>query len=384
MTIKSRYLAIKFSRGVKYVIFATNLIALCLLFFSTKAQTIPPSQYIIFSYLGMGFPLLLILNIIYLLIWIIFLRWKYVIVSLLGMACSYNAISTYVPMHSPDKSIPDHCIKFLTYNVRGFNWLTGDGARSNPILEYIANSGADIICMQEFAVEEKKNKDKLISLDEFDDIMADYPYRTVIRLGDTDDSCIYGLACYSKFPIMKVARVPIVSAFNGSAMYEIKIGRKSLTIVNNHLESNRITAEDKQLFKDLVVNKNRDKLDAVAYSIQQRLGPAFRTREQQANIIASCIEQQRNETHGMIVCGDFNDPPISYSYSTIKGNMLDSFKNTGRGMGITYHENGFLFRIDYIMHTHNIDSFNSYVDNVDYSDHYPLYSYLQVEYIGYK
>lgn len=61
---------------------------------------------------------------------------------------------------------------------------------------------------------------------------------------------MYGLACYSKYPIERVARVPIESAFNGSAMYEIKIGKKYITIVNNHLESNRLTAEDKELYKE--------------------------------------------------------------------------------------------------------------------------------------
>jgi len=380
MGIKFKHLTIA-GKGILYVIFATNIIALILLFLSTRAQSIPPSQFMIISFLGMGFPVLLLINIIYIVVWIVLLRWKFVIVGLLGLAVNWSAISIYVPLHSKNKEIPESCLKFMTYNVRGFNWLTGDEARSNPILEYIAGSGADIICLQEFAVEENKNSRKIISLAEFDDVMEDYPYRTIIRLGDTDDSCIYGLACYSKYPILKVARVPVESAFNGSAMYEIKIGRKTITIVNNHLETNHITSEDKQLYKELVVQKSREKLDEVAYSVQQRLAPAFFTREKQANIIHACIEKQRPNTNAMIVCGDFNDPPMSYAYSKIRGDLVDSFNATGKGMGITYHENGFFFRIDYIMHTPNIKSYNSYIDKVKYSDHYPLYSYLFVDYI---
>lgn len=380
MNVGVKHLGIA-GKGILYFIFATNIIALVLLFLSTRAQTVAPSQYVFISFLGMGFPILLLVNIAYITFWIIFLRWKFILISLLGLAISWNAISIYVPMHSKIEDIPESCLKFMTYNVRGFNWLTGDDARSNPILEYIANSGADIVCLQEFAVETKKNKKKIISLSEFDDVMEAYPYRTVIRLGDTDDSCIYGLACYSKYPIMKVARVPVESAFNGSAMYEIKIGRRTITIVNNHLETNHITSEDKQLYKELVVEKNKEKLDEVAYSVQQRLIPAFITREKQANIIRSCIDQQRPNTSAMIVCGDFNDPPMSYAYGKIKGDLIDSFSAAGKGMGITYHENGFYFRIDYIMHTPNIKSYNSFVDKVKYSDHYPLYSYLFVDYI---
>ncbi|MDR1809492.1 MAG: endonuclease/exonuclease/phosphatase family protein, partial [Prevotella sp.] len=84
-------------------------------------------------------------------------------------------------------------------------------------------------------------------------------------------------------------------------------------------------------------------------------------------------------THAMIICGDFNDTPFSYAYQTIRGNFVDSFKETGNGFGFTYHENAMLMRIDYIMHTKNIVSFNCEVGNVKYSDHYPIWSYLSLK-----
>ncbi|GAB6013300.1 endonuclease/exonuclease/phosphatase family protein [Viscerimonas tarda] len=379
MTFKAKYLAIKFSKGLKYTVFATNLVAILLLLLAAKSPDTAPSSLIYISYLGLGFPVLLALNIAYLLLWIVFWRWKYIVVQVVALAFCWNAILTYLPIHEKTALIPADCIKVMSYNVRGFDWLEGDTARKNPILEYMATSNADIICLQEFAVEEKKRRKKIISLDEFDDIMSDYPYRTVIRLGDTDNSTIYGLACYSKFPIHKVARIPIESAFNGSAMYEIRIGKKRITIVNNHLESNRITAEDKQLFKELVLRKNGEMIDDMARTVQLRMEPAFLAREAQANIIAAHIKKQRENTHAMIVCGDFNDTPLSYAYQTIKGNFTDSFKTTGKGLGITYHENGILLRIDYIIHTQNIQSYNCEVGHVKYSDHYPIWSYLSLE-----
>ncbi|HCO67900.1 MAG TPA: hypothetical protein DIT04_09140, partial [Dysgonomonas sp.] len=301
--------------------------------------------------------------------------------QLFAFVLCLSGINAYIPWNKKTEPIPDDCIKLMSYNVRGFDWLTGDTARQNPILEYIANSGADIICMQEFAVEEKKRRNKIISLAEFDDIMKDYPYRAIVRLGDTKNSVIYGLACYSKFPIYKMGRIPIESAFNGSAMYEIRVGEKKrkLTVVNNHLESNRITAEDKQLYKEFVVNPNREKIDDVARNIQLRMAPAFLTREQQSDIISAHIRKQREETDAMIVCGDFNDTPLSYAYKTIKGNMIDSYQLTGKGIGVTYHENNILLRIDYIMHTMNIKSYNCTVGKVRYSDHYPIWTYISLK-----
>jgi endonuclease/exonuclease/phosphatase family metal-dependent hydrolase len=379
MLLKIKRLYVNLSKGVKYTLFAVDLVFMLLLLGATKAVDVPPSTFVPIAYLGLGFPVLLLFNLFFLLLWIVCLRWKYIVVQLVILVFSWNTITLYFPFHSKTDTLPNNCLKVLSYNVRGFDWLTGEDARKNPILEYIASSNADIICLQEFAVEEKKHKNKILSLDEFDDIMADYPYRTVVRLGDMNISTIYGLACYSKYPIHKMARVPIESAFNGSAMYEIRIGKKRIVVVNNHLESNRITAEDKQLYKEVVLRKNGQIIDEAVRRLELRMSPAFYTREAQANIISSLIKQQRVHTDAMIVCGDFNDTPLSYAYQTIKGNFIDSYANTGKGFGFTYHENSIMMRIDYIMHTQNITSYNSEVGDVKYSDHYPIWSYLSLE-----
>lgn len=376
MIIKGKHLAIHVGRGFKYTIWTINIVLMILLILSTYAQIVSPLDFVFISYLGLGFPLLLIANIAYLLLWIVFFKWKFVLLQIVALVFCWPSIDTYIPINSPVDSVPEKAFKVMSYNVRGFDWLVGEEARNNPIFPYIANSGADIVCMQEFAVDTHKDKKKIISLQEFDDIMEKYPYRTIIRLGDTISSTMYGLACYSKFPIERVARVPIESAFNGSAMYEIKIGKKYITIVNNHLESNRLTAEDKELYKELVVDQRRDKLGAVTQNIRSHLDPAFKTRAIQANIIADCIRQQRGKTDAMIICGDFNEPPISYAYETIKGNFLDAYKYTGSGIGITYHQDGFFFRIDYIMHSLNLQAYNCTVGTVKYSDHYPIWAWI--------
>lgn len=370
---------IKISKGLKYTIFATNIIAIILLILSTQAHKINPSSFVFIAYLGIGFPFLFVLNLLYLILWIITFRWKYILIQIIAFLFCIDSISTYFAFHEKTQNIPENTFTLMTYNVRGFDWLTGKEARENPVLDYLANSNADIICMQEFAVEKWQNRDKIISLSEFDNIMSDYPYRTIIRLGDTIGSTIYGLACYSKFPIRKVGRIPLDSYFNGSGMYEIKIKDDDVVIVNNHLESNRITAEDKQLFKQLVEKKDKSKLNDAVESVFKRLDPAFKTRGLQADIISRCIEIQEKRTPYMIVVGDFNDTPMSYAYAKIKGKLVDSFNATGKGMGITYHEDGFLFRIDYILYTPNIKSYNCTVDKVKYSDHYPVKSYIKLD-----
>lgn len=51
----------------------------------------------------------------------------------------------------------------------------------------------------------------------------------------------------------------------------------------------------------------------------------------------------------MFVIGDFNDPPVSYSYSTLSDGLKDAFVDAGTGMGKTYIGVMPNFRIDYIL-----------------------------------
>lgn len=376
MPVKNKQAGKVVAKWIKYTVFATNVLAILLLYISVSAWYIVPSKLTLVAYLGLGFPFILTLNIIYLFVWIIFWRWRYAIVQFVVLLSCWVPINTYFPLNFKEKKAPENTIKVLTYNVRGFNWLTGKEARNNPMIEYIAQSDADIICLQEFAVSTRKSKGGIITESELNKILKDYPYRSLDRLGNKSGSTLYGVACYSKYPINKSALLPLESKFNGAAIYEMEIKGKLVTFVNVHLESNRINAEDKKLYTNFLKNSSdKETFDAVANNIQERLGVAYKSREEQANIISQYIAKQG--TIATIVCGDFNDTPISYAYHKIKGDMIDSYANTGLGQGISYHENLFLFRIDFIMHSLAFQSFNCTVGDVKYSDHYPVWSYLQ-------
>lgn len=376
MQVKNKLSKIKVGRILKYTIFATNIIVIIILLMSILAWYVVPSKVSIIAYLGLGFPVILFLNTLYLILWVITFRWKYALVQLVVILACWQPIMTCFPIHlkTEEQKLPENKFKVLTYNVRAFNWKRGKEARENPIFKYLVDSKADIICLQEFAVSSKKNNKGIISESELNDILKDYPYHKIIMLGTSRGNLMYGLACYSKFPIEKASRLPLESSYNGSAMFEVVINKKRVTLVNNHLESNRITAEDKQLYKEFFKTRDKETFGEVAMNIQNRLGAAYQIREVQAETIRKLIDEQ--ESDATIVCGDFNDSPISYAYYTIKGDLVDSYANSGLGYGITYHENKFWFRIDFIMHSLALQSYNCTIDKVKYSDHYPVWTYL--------
>ena len=103
---------------------------------------------------------------------------------------------------------------------------------------------------------------------------------------------------------------------------------------------------------------------------------ASRIRAVQARTIAKAIEQS---PYPVIVCGDFNDVPQSYTYHQIKGKLRDALFDAGSwGYTYTFHSHGMLVRIDHVLIDPSFTPINSFVDKVNYSDHYPIMNYFKI------
>lgn len=369
MPVKNKIVSF-LSQILKYFVFGINIFFLILLLASYSIWDISPVKNMYLAYLGLGFVFILLAIIGFLIAWIFVRNWIFASVNIVVLLICYIPITTYFPFHLTNKEVPANSIKILSYNVRGFNWELDKGWESNPIYTYLKDSDSDIICIQEYLALNNSRSDT-----ESLRRLLGYRYVSVISLRSTKDY-VYGLACFSKYPIVSVEQIPIKTTDNGSVMYKLEINGKIITLINNHLESNRLTSKDKALYASFFKDPKKESLGEVKSNIDDKLGKAFRNRAPQAELVAKYIDDHSKISNGVIVCGDFNDTPISYTYNQISNNMVDSYSKAGFGPGITYHENHFWFRIDYILHTPNIQSSNFVIDKVKYSDHYPISTYL--------
>ncbi|HAR37258.1 MAG: hypothetical protein A2W86_00725 [Bacteroidetes bacterium GWD2_45_23] len=366
---------IRFRDIIIWIIFATNLAAIILLFCSFLSWKISPLKTNLFSYIGLGFGLIFLLNLFYLIFWILISKWKLALISLAAILLCHKPVTTFFPMHLfPDKA-PEETVKILTYNVQGFPEERNKNSAEHPILDYIVRTDADIVCLQEYLV--SKTGQSIFSQRDVNRILNKYPYRSVTGLESSGKYHIFGLACFSKFPIEKTHEVVFESSYNGAAVYTINIHGDKYTVANIHLESNSIKAEDKKMYSDFIQNSDSVRLEAITTNIRTRLGGAYRMRARQVEKVKQYIDKQ--QTEGTVICGDFNDTPISYAYGQMKKGLKDAYVSTAFGPGITYHEDLFLFRIDYIMHSKNIKAFKTKVDKVKFSDHYPLRTSLKLQ-----
>jgi endonuclease/exonuclease/phosphatase family metal-dependent hydrolase len=273
------------------------------------------------------------------------------------------------------ENIPDNCIKILTYNVMRFEYLKKHTIENpNPIVQYVVDQNPDIVCFQEFGASVDNKRELMLS--DIKSALKNLPYCHIEKLKTPFNSQIFGLAIFSKYPILSTKKLPLSSDFNGSFIAELDINGRKTTLVNNHLESNKITADERTDYYNMTKELDTRKIEAFTHMMFQRLTPAFRIRAKQATIISEAIQDYKNPY--VIVCGDFNDTPISYARHKIKGDLEDAFAESGLGMGITFNQHRFLFRIDYILHSKNIKAYNCTVGKLRNSDHYPVWTYLQL------
>jgi endonuclease/exonuclease/phosphatase (EEP) superfamily protein YafD len=114
-------------------------------------------------------------------------------------------------------------------------------------------------------------------------------------------------------------------------------------------------------------HKNQSNISEIK-EISFKFRDALKKRAEQVNMI---MEDVKKCPYLVIICGDFNDSPISYTYHEMNKNMLDAFKEVGKGFANTYVR-FFPYRIDYILHCKDLKAINFSSPRVDFSDHYPV------------
>ena len=392
-----------FVRMVGAVLTALSLLVAMLLLASAYSPWVEPTVHPQWSCLGLAFPLGVVANGVLLVLWLIVRSYRRALIPLLAFALCLPQLRTYCPIRLGTREAGEESIRLLSYNVMAFNACPKDADGSHPILTYIRESGADIICMQEFNIghgsHEVRQRDVDRALSEF------YPYHNVTPAQPRSSNI---LACYSRYPILTAERLAIVSEHNGAVLYRILLPQgDTLCLINNHLETNSLSPEDKEIYADLLHGPDRATAEAGARHLLSKLSQATAIRGPQADSVARVIDRllardgastrlSHLESDGaapptgdgagptpqrprllVVACGDLNDSPISYARRRLASHLRDVYAHAGHGLGISYNRNHFLFRIDHIFADRRLEATDCRVDrSINASDHYPIVATL--------
>lgn len=359
---------------VKWGMLAANIVAASFLLITLVGTVLSPEKVIVPAYFSLFYPIILIINVVFVLFWLVMRKWTFLL-SLTTMLLSATEISNTFPIHIGDLKETETVtpISLLSYNTKMSGNLVKDTLQKhNNVMRYVIDTNSDIVCLQEFMVSTKK---EYITLENMMRLFKHYPYKHIEFKGK-QNSKMYGIATFSKHPIVDKQRIEFTSRFNMSISTDINIKGTIVRVFNNHLESNRITESDKALPNKLTQKFDTENLTDITSYFSHKLGLAYKLRAHQADTVAELIAQS---PHKVIVCGDFNDVPASYAYTTMKGKLKDAFAETSTGLGWTFKEPFYGFRIDYVLYDASAFRPIRFVrDKVNYSDHYPVLCQFEI------
>lgn len=357
----------KIGSYILYVVMAFNLVVIVFLLLSAYSSYVDPVKHPVWACTGLVYIVFFVFNAVFLVFWL-FAKPVYMLVPLIGIAVTWGSFRTVMPLNYRHETA-DSTLTVLSYNVMGFRWQFPDNdEKSNPILDYVVKTDADIVCFQEYILSDKdthlREKDLLRRL-------KMYPYHKAVKVGGSDNK--NKLACYSKYPIIGWERVDYESMYNGSIVFKLRIDGDTVIVINNHLESNKLTKADKDAYNSIMNANDADSVKNNVLTLARKLALAADKRKEQAIRVAEKIKEY--DEYPVIVCGDFNDGPLSYAHRVINKGLTDAFTEAGFGLGTSYNQNKFYFRIDNILVNDFWKIYTCKVDNsIDESDHYPIIS----------
>lgn len=333
-----------------------------------RFQALPAILFLAFPYIAM-------LTVAVCVVWFFFSR-KVGCMMLFALLICTPTLRAYFPLHfwitAPNDS-PRFTL--MTFNVFEFKDYSGADNRDGAITT-VLQSRPDIVAFQEYVdhvgVMGKTQTKSAVA----DSLCAIYPYR--LAAGDTEQ------AVMSRWPLTRreVKDISDVDCLFDAYDIEIPGLAKPLTLINVHMRSLFLTKSDKQLYMRLT-NGQSTSDDEIRHSLLTKLRLAFVARAEEARQINRIVNEVIGDDPDkcVIVCGDFNDTPLSYAQRVVMGNELaDAYTDAALGPAITYHDNRFFFRIDQILYSkHNLKPLKCRCIKSPYSDHYPLIVEMAVE-----
>lgn len=357
------------------ILLAANVIALAMLAMGFLAAYIPPDKYWLFAFAGIAFPFLALLNVIFVIIWIVAGK-KYFVVSVIALLICWNRLSGFIRFGSSGEVVKkENSIKVVSYNVRIFdryNWQKGRISKNaENVLKLMQKLEPDILCIQEFHAGRKGKAAMGDSVRKYTGLKHSHIEYAKYK-GETK---AFGIATFSRWPvissnIISFERNPV----NFCIYNDIVIHKDTIRVFNIHLESIQLSSED-YLFVSELTNQadNQTLFKENSRKILRKFKQAFISRASEARH----VEQQIKESpYPVIVCGDFNDTPSSYTYRRMADGLKDAFKESGSGFGETYAGRFPSFRIDYILHDPEMESSGFKRTLMPLSDHYPVSTFI--------
>jgi len=304
------------------IAFPATVVLGLLLMLSGLVPSISPNVSSWLPLLGLAFPVLFLLVLLTFLYWLIQRKWR----SLFSLSClllNLGPASLYVQWNDLKAERSE-----AEYREESLDVEMNMGSQRLKIISYNA---------------------QLFGL---------YQDETSVSIVNTE----YMPAMDSFLRVMKAEKADVVCFRNAR-----------IRVYNLHLQSFRFAKQDYAVMQKQTRQQQIDIEGSKGIISRLRLG--YKRRAEQVGIVK---ESMIACDFPKIICGDFNDIPVSYTYRQLSAGMKDAFGEAGRGLETTYKGSMPSFRIDYILYDNPMRAIRYHsVEDVP-SDHKLIGTELQI------
>lgn len=342
-------------KAVSYLLFNLAIVLtaglLVLAVVCRYASFVSPEQGRVWVQLAFATPLVLLVNGAALVFWLVKHRWFIALLPIVALIVNFDFISAMIQLPRW-RERPDPELTVATLNVHGFREYDLHEATVHAVSELMRREGADVVCLQEFGASRE---------DPIDSVVAQFgrflPYN--VHEG--------AMAVFSRYPVLDKEYRLFPDSGNSCLRVDVDVDGRTVRIVSVHLQTSGISMMRQRYRKDYGEEMPVD----VVFDLLENNG---RMRAQQARAIREMIDRSDMP---VVLAGDFNDMPSSYTYRTLSEGLTDAFRSDGSGYGSTYRYFKGLLRIDYIFYNDFFEGTGYRILRERVSDHRPVVARLR-------
>ena len=338
------------------------LIAALLLVVSYLSMVINPAKLWLMSLAGLMFVPFLLLN-LFLLVWAFMRRSKAFVIPLLAIIPAMFFLGRYAHFRGdeePPLVAQDKDLKVVTWNVGRFSLsqsssgVSGFEQCADSVFAYIREQNPDIVCLQEFKIKDSRRIKQYLKKK-----MPGYHSEYYVFTSSKGSA---GNLTLSRLPVRNRGVVKFDGGTNLAIFSDYEYAGKVFRVYNCHFESYNISFSG---IARAMMKQDKEVFAETGGKMKRSISRRPKQVDQVFNDIESCPVES-------FVCGDFNDNPMSYTYSRMMRDRQDTFVEAGDGFGATYSRLWPMLRIDYVLCPKSCTVVSHETPRVKLSDHYPV------------
>ena len=295
------------------------------------------------SFLTLLFPVFYIVNIFFLIYWLLKLDLRLFLSLIILLLLFYNSLSVY---NINNQSLEKKGLNFMSFNARLFNhynWIEDDDL-TEKTEGFFKNNMPDLLAIQEY------HKD-------YEYLFKEFKYQHIFLSNQNS-----GKSIFSNNQIVDKGILGFENS-NFNAIYaDIVFNGDTIRVYNAHFESFKFDL-NKEFNQKSILN------------MIKKYKNTYKFQKDQSDVLLNHIKKSPFK---VILAIDMNNTEHSFVYKQIKEKLNDTFIFSGNGFGSTYWFNLMPFRIDYIFVSPSIlsNNFEIYSDKI--SDHKVINVFLNI------